>query len=449
MKRHYIFLITIGIVFSALAVLFIAFPRSTFSELERRELKTFPNFDLNKLADGSYTADISSWFSDSQPYRDKFLAASMKLKDCLALNLAGDDNITFHDSDDPAGDMSPAAKAEPTEKELENQNREIGEVSNGVKRDQESKVAKAGILIVGKAPTARALMNYGGEGTGGKWFADVMNLYQSKFGPETQVYCMVVPTAMEFYCPDKARETSKRIKPQLPTIRTIYSNLDKGVKAVDVYTPLGQHAAEDIYLRTDHHWAPLGAYYAARKLAEVAKVPFRDLKEYNRHVIHNFVGTMYGYSKDISIKESPEDFVYYTPKDTAYTTTYINFALDKEFKIASQGHPVKGNFFYKYNDGSGMAYSTFMGGDSKIVKVETSTKNGRRLAIIKDSFGNAVPGYMFGSFEEVHVLDYRYFPKNIVKYVKDNKITDFCFINNIFNAYTPSVSESYKKLLNN
>ena len=94
-----------------------------------------------------------------------------------------------------------------------------------------------------------------------------------------------------------------------------------------------------------------------------------------------------------------------------------------------------------------MAYSTFMGGDAKIVKVVTSTKNGRRIAIIKDSFGNAVPGYLFGSFEEVHVLDYRYFPKNIVKYVKDNRITDFCFINNIFNAYTQSVSASYRKLL--
>jgi len=447
MNRHHAYLAVTGLIFITLTVVFIALPRSTFSELERRELKTFPPFSNESLADGSFTAGVSSWFSDSQPFRDRFLSASMKFKDLLALNPGDDeDAITFHDGSDPAADMSPA-RHQPTDEELEQQNRDISQVSNSVKLDQESKTAKAGILIVGKAPTARALMNYGGEGTGGKWYSDVMNLYQQRFGPSTQVYCMVVPTAMEFYCPDKARQNSKRIKPQLPTIRTIYSNLDKGVKAVDVYTPLGKHASEDIYLRTDHHWAPLGAYYAAQKLAEVAKVPFRQLKEYDRHVIHRFVGTMYGYSKDISIKESPEDFVYYTPKDTAYTTTYINYSLGKDFKITSTSRPVKGPYFYKYSDGSGMAYSTFMGGDAKIVKVVTSTKNGRRIAIIKDSFGNAVPGYLFGSFEEVHVLDYRYFPKNIVKYVKDNRITDFCFINNIFNAYTQSVSASYKKLL--
>ena len=82
-----------------------------------------------------------------------------------------------------------------------------------------------------------------------------------------------------------------------------------------------------------------------------------------------------------------------------------------------------------------------------IVKVRTGVGNGRRLAIMKDSFGNAVPAYLFGSFEEVHVLDFRYFPRNVVKYVRDNGITDFVFINNIFNAYSDGVAKSYREML--
>lgn len=55
--------------------------------------------------------------------------------------------------------------------------------------------------------------------------------------------------------------------------------------------------------------------------------------------------------------------------------------------------------------------------------------------IIKDSYGNALPGYLFGSFEDIYVVDFRYFTKNIVNYVNDNQITDILFANNLQHAY--------------
>ncbi|MBO7545201.1 MAG: hypothetical protein J6T19_00630, partial [Paludibacteraceae bacterium] len=97
--------------------------------------------------------------------------------------------------------------------------------------------------------------------------------------------------------------------------------------------------------------------------------------------------------------------------------------------------PRQGEFFRHFKDGSGRAYCTFMGGDTKITKVETSTRNGRKVLILKDSFGNAIPGYLFGSFQEVHVIDGRYFTKNMVDYVSENGITDIVFANNVFKAY--------------
>ena len=72
-------------------------------------------------------------------------------------------------------------------------------------------------------------------------------------------------------------------------------------------------------------------------------------------------------------------------------------------------------------------------------QVRTGMKNHRRLMILKDSFGNAIPGYLFYSFEEIHVVDYRYFGRNMKKYVEENKITDILFANNIFNAYSPKI----------
>ena len=437
MKHEHIFIVVISIMFCVLTAVFILFPRSTFSELERRELAVFPEFDRSRLADGSYTRDVSAWFSDTEPMRDRFMLLHLKLKDIMALKLGADsDYVAFHAAE-------PIVE-EPSDEELERRNRDIGEYENTLTEDAHTKVANAGIVILGSGPEVRALMAYGGNEKGGGPFADAVNRYKKHFGKDVNVYCMVIPTAGEYYAPAKVRN---RIKPQLPTIRNIYSLLSDSVKAVDVYSVLGNHASEPIYLRTDHHWSPLGAYYAAEKFAEVAKVPFRKLDEYDRKVVPGFVGTMYGYSKDISVKNAPEDFVYYTPRDTTYEATFVNFALDKSFKITGESAPHKAPFFRSYPKSPGMAYSSFMGGDAMIVKVRTGVGNGRRLAIMKDSVGNAVPAYLFGSFEEVHVLDFRYFPRNVVKYVRDNGITDFVFINNIFNAYSDGVAKSYREML--
>lgn len=254
---------------------------------------------------------------------------------------------------------------------------------------------------------------------------------------------MVPPTAIEFYCPDKAKSVAVS---QKKVITTCYGYLDPTVKAVDCYTSLGKHVNEDIFLRTDHHWAPLGGFYAAEQFAKVAKVDFKPLSSYTKHVVHGYVGTMYGYSQDASVKDAPEDFVYWKPNDVEYSTTYITYDT-KDFKVIGESAPQRGEYFAKFRDGSSAAYCTFMGGDGKITKVKTGTKNGRRLAILKDSYGNTIPGYLFYGFEEIHVIDHRYFLPNLVQYVKENKLTDFLVVLNIFNVCNPAVARSCEQLL--
>lgn len=51
------YLIIVGLAFVALAIIFDALPRPRVSELEKRELATFPEFSLDKLASGKFTAE--------------------------------------------------------------------------------------------------------------------------------------------------------------------------------------------------------------------------------------------------------------------------------------------------------------------------------------------------------------------------------------------------------
>ena len=321
-------------------------------------------------------------------------------------------------------------------------NRTVAKYVNRVNPNAPCKTLKSGIMLIGEPGKIRAAEPYGGRSAGEVEYANAANKYKSVFGDSVNVYCMVIPNAGAFYTPNKGSAG----KNQGTTINRIFSHLDENVKAVDIYSILGRHAAEPIYSRTDHHWAPLGANYAAKKFAAVAGVPFKDLSHYKKHVIHNYVGTMYMFTKSQEIKNSPEDFVYYTPDSTVkYETTYINYNTKKGVALSERA-PQKGDFFQKGVSGAG-CYVVFMGGDAKITQVRTSTKNGRRLIIFKDSYGNAIPGYLFFSFEEVHVIDCRFFKRNIKKYVKDNKITDILFANNIMRGVLATTSKSYARFL--
>ena len=322
-------------------------------------------------------------------------------------------------------------------------NRTVAKYVNRVNPNAPCKTLKSGIMLIGEPGKIRAAEPYGGRSAGEVEYANAANKYKKVFGDSVNVYCMVIPNAGAFYTPTKLAGGSKN---QGNTINRIFCNLDDNVKAVDIYSILGRHASEPIYSRTDHHWAPLGAYYAAKKFAAVAKVPFKDLSHYKKHVIHNYVGTMYMFTKSQEIKNSPEDFVYYTPDSTVkYETTYINYNTRKGVALSERA-PQKGDFFQKGVSGAG-CYVVFMGGDAKITQVRTSTKNGRRLIIFKDSYGNAIPGYLFFSFEEIHVIDCRFFKRNIKKYVKDNKITDILFANNIMRGVLAVTSKSYNRFL--
>lgn len=437
LNHEVLFLSVVGVIFIGLTIVFSFFPRSEFSEVERRELAKFPEFSLEKLMSGKYAEEIGAWFSDSEPFRDSFMAAHLSLKDKMGMKVGGDDAVTFHaTSDGPDEGAEGGAKVAKDERDIKDFEKAGG-------AEEVTKVANAGIIVVGTGKNVRALMAFGGV-PGPSPYAKVLNEYKKTFGDKVNVYGMVIPTAIEYYCPEKVKS---RTKSQGAVIRDIYRQLDPGVKAVDVYTELGKHVDEDIYLRTDHHWSPLGGYYAARRLAEVAGVTVPDLKNFDRHVVRDYVGTMYGYSKDLAVKNAPEDFVYYMPKDSTYTTTYTNFTIDKDFHVTGEQAPSRGSYFIKFKDGASGAYCTFMGGDSKIVKVQTGKKNGRKLVIIKDSFGNTIPGYLFGSFEEVHVLDFRYFPRSLKKYVADNSITDIAVCISTFSAYSGSVADKVKGML--
>lgn len=427
---HLIYLYIIGGVFIIFTVIFLCFPRTKYSELEKREMAEFPAINGFEGSPSEYTAAISQWFSDSEPFRDHFMTLSMNIRDKMKFNFRPDEEaVSFRQNVatvDPTADM---------EEQLVDQGNPL--------LNEKAKIANSGIIVVGSGPNVRALSAFGAREEGGKPYLSAIDAYAEAF-PNVNIYSAVIPTAAEFYLPEKAKNNSR---PQKPVIDYIHANNNPRIKDVDIRAHLAAHTTENIYLRTDHHWAPLGAFYAAKAMAKAAGVPFKELDAYDKMTVHDFVGTMYGYTNDIAVKNAPEDFIYYIPNSVDYTTSIISYNLNSNYQVTGQSGPTEGIFFRPVKDCSNGAYSTFMGGDRFLVKVKTNTPGNRKALIIKDSFGNALPGYLFYSFNEVHVVDFRYFSYNIKNYVKENGITDIYLAFNSFNACSSSAMDKVKNFL--
>lgn len=447
------YILMVGIFFAILTVVFVFFPRTKYSELEKRDLAELPDItDIEKIKKdpAKFTSEVSSWFSDTEPYRDELMTMSMKIRGAMKGDFRDEEETVSFRPAETASNTTPDAKAKSEEnvKDSENSDNQNEDENSTDDEDDDiedgkAKLGSSGTIIIGKGENVRALMAFGGTAKGGGGYVDLLNTLANEF-PNANVYAMVAPLATEYYLPAKAAKASN---PQKPFIYSIRDRLSPNVKFVDIYDELLKHKKEDIYLRTDHHWAGLGGYYAAKKLAEAAGVPFKGLDAYDKHVVKNFVGSMYGYSKDISVKNAPEDFVYYTPNQVGYDAEYVTYTLNKNFKIVRESKPFKSAFFKKFKDGTGNAYLTFIGTDQAFVKVKTSTPGNRKLLIIKDSYGNAVPGNLFYSFNEVHVIDFRYFTHNLKEYVAKNGITDIAVCFNVFNAYSSGSASKVKKML--
>lgn len=262
-------------------------------------------------------------------------------------------------------------------------------------------------------------------GGSGKTYAQALNAVKESVGNGVNVFSMIVPTQGSFYMPEGFSMAS-----EWDCIANVNEQL-YGIIPVDAYTALSKHTDEEIYARTDHHWMQLGAYYAAEEFVKTAKisVPFAPISDYERHDVEGYLGTLYGYSNEnATMAKNPETFTYYIPPND-FTTYYMN-PNDTGF--------TQGSMFLSMP--VGYSYGTFMGGDEKVVHVETDVKNARKLLIVKDSYPNALVPCLTGSFEEIWTVDMRYleemrhFPNSISQIVEEYGITDVLFCMDTFSA---------------
>ena len=412
-----------------IAVFLLVVPRSKVSNIEKRELTKFPAASVHSWFSGEFSSGVMTWYTDTVPFRDAFKNANNNLKSLFGIRSGAaaevignvkkvsDEGAETEKSQEPvpSGQVSgDAAASVPAAESSSAAAAEDAGASSQETRDYHKEDAEGtfenGFVIVSLDGHWRGLPLFaGGECEA---YIDFMNTLQEEVGDSVRIYSMPIPLASEYYLPANYSEYSVS---QKNCFEKVWARLDSGIIKVDVTGVMDQHKEEDIYLRTDHHWSALGAYYAAAKLAEAAGVPYAELDSYREQSVEGYVGSLYGYTQSSNLLNDPEIFTWYEPVPAVEADHYDT------------------NLNYQYTDGLIIetdvpnSYLRFMGTDDQIVKVRTSAGNGRKLLMLKDSYGNAEIPLLTGSFEEIWVVDQRYFNRNLVSFIRQLGITDFVF----------------------
>ena len=396
------------IVFSGILLLggiaSLAMKTDSVSEIENRKLTPFPAFTDSFFWSGKYFKQIDEYYADNFPLRNKWIAAATSFKNNLGFQSS---EIKLYDevNDAEANEKKDTAKENINDGPLKDDGA-IGEVKKRV--------------FVFKN---RAFEMFGGGPAMGKSYADVINSYNRLGIPGLQVYNLIIPVALEFEITEKY---AKLQKPNRPAIEHVYNSLDSNIKKVWAIDEIRKHRSEYIYFNTDHHWTSLGAYYAYRAFCATAGLIPVSLDTVRYKTKPSFLGSLYRLTRDPGLKSNPDSVRYYLFRDS------VNFYIGG----SSVGYWVKSKMYGEGASGTN-SYSVFLQGDLPVVKMETQHKNGRKIAVVKESYGNAFAPFLINNYEKVIVVDQRYYTGDFVKMLKAEGINELLFINNIFAAHTP------------
>ena len=196
----------------------------------------------------------------------------------------------------------------------------------------------------------------------------------------------------------------------------IRSALPENVWA-DAVSALTAHADEPVYYRTDHHWTTLGAFYAFRAWAGKALLQAPELDHYDvRTVTEDFEGTVAAKVGSPGMKDTIEAFV---PKEeTACVLTY-NRSDDVRHTLY-QENALQGRDKYAY----------FLGGNYGLIETQTDARSGRSILVIKDSYAHCFVPFLTEYFDQVDLLDLRYYNEPLSALLEEKQYTDILFLYN-------------------
>ena len=407
-------------------VSFIIPLRPTQSQIEKRNLADFPEFSVDALLSGSYFGDISTWFSDTFPGRESWIAMSSNIS-----SLHGHSDFAI------AGDL-PMIEEIPPVTEAPSEPIQLSDSTEPVEQEQPSEAEET---------TAATEAGWGGVDAGDEENVELGNGAVIQIGDSvfnavgfSQIYSdkyAATVSAFADYAAEKGVRTISAPAPtavgvlieseylemlgcadQDATIQYFHGLMSDNVLKVDTFTPLVEHNDEYIYFRTDHHWTALGAYYAYEAICEAAGFDVIPLEEFEEFDQGEFEGSLYWKAPNRR-KLKLDNVMAYIPPGDITCLVGNGLTTGKEAPLIADMTQREAN----------TKYLAFLGTDYALTTViNDSIPDAPTCIVIKDSFGNALVPFLSQCYHKVYAIDYRKFQGGTLKYLIDNwEVDDVIF----------------------
>lgn len=265
-----------------------------------------------------------------------------------------------------------------------------------------------------------------------EYYADAINGYADKLDDDVKIYNMVVGNHTEFGLSERLIKSRIETDSQSDNIKHIIDNLSDRVTPIDCYNNLSEHCNEYIFYGTDHHWTALGAYYGYEAFCETLGLTPMDIADSEKKSIDGFLGSLYTATGSAALLSNTDTVDYYSLPNKTY-------AIMNE-RMSSSAITV--DVYYPAATGGELTYGVFCWGDTAQFVIHSDCSSGRKIAVVKDSFANAFAPYLSANYDEVHLIDYRYWYGDLNQYLKDNGIKEVLFLNNTMSANTASQVDS-------
>ena len=256
-KTEIIAVIAVFTIFiAAFFVLLPAMPDVEFSQQENRYLEQLPEFSLDALAEGDFTADFEKYTTDQFPFRDAW--TSLKARCELLLGKKENNGVYY---------------------------------------------CQGGALISDfDAPSDETVD------------ANIGYLNKLVQWSDVPVYFGLIPGAGEIQ--SSLLPKNAPMDSQQAVIDRAYAGSE--AINIDIASALRPHADEYIFYRTDHHWTSLGAFYGYGALCQAMDLPAPSLSDYDRQIVSDsFYGTTYSSSGYSWV--APDEIETFVPDDGSVT----------------------------------------------------------------------------------------------------------------------------------
>lgn len=381
-------------------------------ENENRAIKK-PIFTSNNLFSGDYFRDYDTYFSDTFVFRENFIEISSQLKGLRGLQSEGPEIVSTN-----AINVGNRISERPDDESPSDQ-----PIDEGVE------VTKLGkILIVDNK--AMEIHHQNEEAEVG-YPAALNNIAEQV---SSNVYSILVPTRIEFTEKVEYKDISY---PQIKTIEAINSHFIDKIKPVDVYTEMKNHADQYIFMKTDHHWTAIGAYYAYKAFMEALALEALPMDAFEMVEFEDYLGSLWRVSHSEKLEKNPDSIFAFLPvNETDYSK--MKKGLWTEGKVVDIKY-----FDPEYTTNH---YGVYLQGDSSLSIITTNADTKRSLLILKDSYANSFIPFLTSHFKTIHIVDPRMYEDNVIDYINEKQIDDVLFLNYVLVNRYMGYTDLYKAI---